>query len=497
MLYRSKFSYTEGILKVLFVSSEFTPLAKVGGLADAVAGLATALMELGHEVRVMLPLYSCVDRRNFEITFESSCCVHLGGGAENWVGIWKCVLPSRLECRFVDYEHYFARPGLYDEYGRAYEDNGWRFTLFCKASLQHCKDCGWIPDVLHAHDWPTGLCAVFLKTWDRILSPLSAVKTVFTIHNIGHQGKCPASLFQFIGVGGEHFRADGFEDHGAVNLLKAGINYSDFVTTVSPTHAKELITKEGGCGLDGYLLRKWHQKSFCGVLNGVDYSEWNPAEDRLIPDRFDVGDMSGKKVCKKALQMELGLTTDDDMPLLGCVTRLVWQKGVQLMQDCLHEALAEMRFQLVILGKGETNAEDYFRWLQNRFPGRVSSYIGFSNDLAHLIFAGADLFLMPSIYEPCGLSHLYAMRYGAVPLVRYCGGLADTVQNYNESSGTGTGFVFYDPTPKALYNTIGWAISTWYDRPVHFENLRENAMQKRFSWSEAAQKYEEIYKSIL
>jgi starch synthase len=478
------------------VSSECAPLAKLGGLGDAVAGLVGALRELGHEVRVMLPLYAAIDRRRFNLEFLSSCCVHMGSGEENWVGIWRCALPSGVECRLVDYERFYGRAGIYDENGEAYGDNGWRFALLCKAALQHCKDSQWIPDVVHSHDWSAGLCGLFLKTWDRILSPLSGVKTVFTIHNIGYQGKCHPSLLRYIGVGGEHFSAEGFEDHGAVNLLKAGINYADAVTTVSPTHAKELLTSEGGHGMGPYLQRLHDAGRFCGILNGVEDREWNPAEDRLIADRYDVEDPSGKKVCKKALQMELGLRPDDNVPLMGCVTRLVRQKGVDLMRGALHRVLTGMNLQLALLGSGERDAENFFRWLGWEFPGRVAVRIGFSNELAHAIYAGSDLFLMPSLYEPCGLGQLYAMRYGSVPIVRSTGGLADTVEKYVEQTGEGSGFVFDDPTPGALHDTIGWAVSTWYDRRAHFDKLRASGMRKRFPWTETARQYVDIYRKI-
>lgn len=478
------------------VTAELSPLAKSGGLGDAVSGLSSALAAAGHNVRVILPLYYFIDRARYNIGFLHTSCVHLGCGEENWIGVHGCELPGGVNLRLVDYERFFSRRGIYDEGGRAYDDNGWRFTLLCKAALQICKDEGWIPDIIHGHDWSAALCGLFLKTWDRVNSPLSAVRSVLTIHNIGYQGKCHPSLLGYIGVGPEHFSADGFEDFGAVNLLKAGVNYSDAVTTVSPTHALELLTPEGGHGLAPYLERHRQRGTFRGILNGVDERDWNPAEDRSIADRFSADELSGKSICKRALQMDLGLNADERVPLFGAVTRLAEQKGVALMRAALPSALEQMHMQFVLLGSGEPDDENFFRWLESRFRGRVACWIGFNNQVAHQIYAASDFFLMPSLYEPCGLGQLYAMRYGAVPVVRETGGLVDTVEQYDEASGTGSGLRFLQPTPRALFDTIGWAVSTWYDRPAHFRQLQRNGMLKRFPWSNSAQQYISIYQQL-
>lgn len=476
------------------VTAEYSPLVKSGGLGDAVAGLSKAISALGHEVRVVLPLYASIDRNKFHTTFLHTSCVHFGNGEENWIGVHDCQLPGNVQARLVDYERYFKRTGIYDEGGRAYDDNGWRFTLLCKAALQICKDEAWIPHVIHGHDWSAALCGLFLKTWDRINSPLSNVRSVLTIHNIGYQGKSHASLCGYIGVGHEHFSPDGFEDHGAVNMLKAGVNYADAVTTVSPTHARELLTPEGGHGLAPYLERHRLRGTFHGILNGVEDNEWNPAEDRLIADRYCAEDLAGKHTCKRALQMDLGLAPEADVPLFGIVTRLAEQKGVALLRSALPAALDQMSMQFVLLGSGEPDDENFFRWLESRYRGRVACWIGFNNAIAHQIYAGSDFYLMPSLYEPCGLGQLYAMRYGSVPIVRETGGLLDTVDQYNEATGEGTGLRFREATPRALFDTIGWAVSTWYDRPHHYRQLQRSAMAKRFPWSDSAMRYLEIYK---
>jgi len=479
-------------LKVLFVAPECAPYAKVGGLADVVASLPKVLRRHGHDARIVIPLYSSIDRSKHGISFEKSSCVHMGNGEEQWIGVNHAMLEDSVPVWFVDCERFFGRPGIYDQPWGEYTDNAFRYALLSKAALQICKDSSFVPDVIHAHDWPTALVPVFLNTWDRLLSPLSKTASVLTIHNIGYQGLYHPSAFRYIGVGTEHFHPDKFEDHGNINLLKAGIWFADAITTVSPTYALEILGPIGGRGLAPHLFHR--RGDLFGILNGADYEHWNPETDPLIPMQFSADRLAGKTICKLALQERMGLEIRSDWPVFGIVSRFAQQKGFDLVRDAIPWALNHMIFQLAVLGQGDPGTEDFFRWLARYYHGRVGVHIGFSNELSHWIEAGSDFFVMPSLYEPCGLSQMYSLKYGTLPVVRATGGLEDTVENYNEATGEGTGFKFIHPTPLALHNTIGWVVSTWFDRPHHIEQMRHSAMGQDFSWDKSARQYEEVYR---
>jgi starch synthase len=478
-------------MKIAFIASECAPYAKTGGLGDVVGALPKALARRGHDVRIVMPLYRSINREKFGIQNIGAACVHMGAGEENWVGVSSALLENEVPVWFVEYERFYGRAGLYDEPTGEYKDNAYRFALLPKAALQIFKDFDWIPDVVHLHDWMSALAALYLKTWDRVLSPLSQTASALTIHNIGYQGIFHPSALPYIGVGSEHYNPDALEDHGRINLLKGGIHYSDAITTVSPTHAHELLDPQGGMGLAPYLNNR--RGDLFGILNGVDYEHWNPATDKFIPANYDRDDMGGKLVCKAVLQERFGLEFSPQTPVLGIVSRFAKQKGFDLLQAALPQVLDNMAVQLVVLGTGEKEVEDFFHRLSARYPGKVGVQVGFSVEMSHLIEAGSDFFLMPSIYEPCGLNQSYSMRYGTLPIVRATGGLDDTVHNYDQREGTGTGFKFWDATPSALYYSIGWAVSTWYDRPQHIKQLQQQAMAQEFLWSDAARQYEFVY----
>ncbi|MDQ2731706.1 MAG: glycogen/starch synthase, partial [Armatimonadota bacterium] len=298
-------------------------------------------------------------------------------------------------------------------------------------------------------------------------------------------------VLPYIGLGAEHFTSEKLEDNGQINLLKTGIYFSDAITTVSPTHAREILEPVGGQGLAPYLNNR--RADLFGILNGVDYDDWNPATDKLIPATFSSKNLRGKATCKRALQDRFGLNPDPTRPVFGIVSRFAYQKGFGLLTQILPYALSQMRMQFVVLGTGDKDTEDYFHWLTATHPGQVGSYIGFSNELSHLVEAGSDFFLMPSLYEPCGLNQIYSLKYGTLPIVRATGGLADTVENYSEATGDGTGFVFGSATPAALFDTIGWAVSTYFDRPQHIARMQKKAMALDFSWPKAAREYETVY----
>ncbi len=486
--------YSNSALKILFVASECAPFAKTGGLADVVAALPKALRQLGHDARIVLPLYKTIDRAKYDIRPLASSCVHMGQGEENWIELHQTVCDD-VPIWFIEYERFFGRDGIYGESGGEYLDNAFRFALLSKAALQVCKDLAFIPDIMHLHDWMSAPAAAFLKTWDAVSSPLSQTASVLTIHNIGYQGIYDASVFGYLGVGGDLFRPDVFEQGGKVNLLKAGIHFADGITTVSPTHAHEMLQNSGGHGLAPALNQR--RGDFAGILNGVDYNQWNPETDARITANFSRDDLSGKALCKADLQKTLGLETRAAVPLFGIVSRFAAQKGFGLLHEALPSLLENTSMQLAVLGTGELETEEFFRRLSTRFAGRVGVHIGFSEKLSHAIEAGSDFFLMPSLYEPCGLNQSYSMRYGTLPIVRATGGLDDTVHNYVEATGVGTGFKFWDATSDALVGTAMWAIATWFERPEHIAQLRRQAMSQRFLWSDSARQYLWVYEHAL
>ena len=485
----------ETALKVLLVASECAPYAKCGGLGDVVASLPKALRKLGVDARIVLPLYASINRAKYGLVEEASCLVSCGNGEVNGCGVWRGTADGDVPVWFIEHNRYFGRNGIYDDNGAEFSDNAFRFGLLCLAAAQVCRERRWIPDIVHVHDWPTAVLAPLLDAWRKAVVPLGRAASVLTIHNQSYQGYYHPSALAYLGLGPGYFTPDGLEAWGKINLLKGGINYADAITTVSPTYAKEILGEPGGNGLSGYLQRRG--ADFEGILNGADYDVWNPESDRKIPANFRAESLIGKGLCKQELQAQLGLAEDASVPLFGIVTRLASQKGTGMMRVALPQALDSMRLQLVVLGAGNGDDENFFRWLAQAYPGRVAAEIGYSDELSHRIQAGSDFFLMPSLFEPCGLSQLYALRYGSLPVVHATGGLEDTVVQYNQGEGTGTGFKFYTPAANAFRDTIGWAVSTWYDRPSHITLMREQAMKVRFDWEMSAKRYLEIYHRAL
>jgi starch synthase len=479
-------------LRIAFIASEAVPFVKSGGLADVVGALPKVLAARGHEVSVILPRYSMIDGARFGLQpFLNPLGVWMGN-TEEWCASEVADLAS-VRFFFIDSEKYFARFGLYhDTELEDYRDNARRYGFFTRAALQLLRDAAWKPDVVHVHDWQTALAPAYLKIWHWDDAILGAAASVLTIHNIGHQGKYPAGDdYEYLGLQHGNFTAAKFEDFGGINFLKGGIFYADLITTVSSTYAEETRGEIGGNGLGPTLAAKG--EDYWGILNGVDYEHWSPASDALIPARFDSDGMAGKAVCKKALQERLHLRVDPEVPLIGVISRFVGQKGLDLLAGCIDGILATMHVQFAILGAGDKSLEWTFGPMPGRYPGGVGSYIGHHEELAHWIEAGADFFLMPSRYEPCGLNQIYSLKYGTLPIVRATGGLNDTVRQYDEATGAGTGFKFVEPTAQAVYDTVGWAISTWYDRPQHIAQMRCAAMTEDFSWERIAPTYEAAY----
>jgi starch synthase len=478
-------------MKIVLVASESVPFAKTGGLGDAVGGLAKALCARGHEAIVVLPGYSAIDGARFGLRpFLAPLGVWMGD-AEEWCGVRSATWEG-VPAYFVDSDKYFARAGLYhDGDFRDYADNARRFGFLSRAALQLCRDMGFAPDVVHAHDWQTALACAYLKLWHWDDPVLGRAASVLTIHNVAHQGVYPADAYGYLGLQPWNFTGTRFEDHGRINMLKGGIVYADMANTVSPSYAAETRTPGGGHGLAPYLSDRGER--YVGILNGVDYGEWDPAGDAKIPARYGRDDLAGKAACKRELQRRLGLDVDETVPLVGSVGRFVEQKGLDVVAAAIDGILGEMRVQLVVLGAGEKGVEGFFGTLPGRWPGRAASWIGYSDELAHWVEAGSDFFLMPSRFEPCGLNQIYSLRYGTLPIVRATGGLNDTVEQYDERTGAGTGFKFDLLTPRTIHDTVGWAVSTFYDRRAHVERMMREAMSRDFSWEKSAAEYERLY----
>ncbi len=483
-------------LKIVMITSECVPFAKTGGLADVVGALPAALQALGHEVIVVMPKYHTIDSHKYRLRpFLAPLGVWMGNMQE-WCGVHIANKADGVSVYFIESDKYFARDGLYhDAAFNDFADNPRRFAFLTRAALQLCKDMGFAPDIVHAHDWQTALAPAYLKVWHWDDTLLGSAASVLTIHNIGYQGNYGVEHYDYIGLRWDNFTANKFEDHGRVNFLKGGIHYADMVNTVSPTYADETRTPEYAHGLAPYLNDRG--EDYVGILNGVDYGEWNPAVDRLIPAQYSIYDVSGKATCKTALQQRFGLEENSGIPIVGVVSRFVDQKGLDILAAAIEPILRVMGVQFVILGSGDKRLEAYYDALPSRYPGKIGSFIGYSNEVAHWIEAGSDFFIMPSRYEPCGLNQIYSLKYGTLPIVRATGGLNDTVEQYDETTGDGTGFKFNYLSPHALHDVVGWAVSTYYDRPQHIQKMIHTAMSKDFSWEQSACDYESLYQRAL
>jgi len=482
-------------LNIAFISSECVPFAKTGGLADVVGALPATLKKMGHSPVVILPAYADLntDNRFVQQTFQS-LGVWMGTKIE-WCAVDQVDMDG-VPVYFIKCDKYFDRQGYYhDQEFRDFQDNPYRFGFFSRAALQLLIDLKNRVDIIHCHDWQTALASAYLKIWHWNNDILGRAASVLTIHNIAYQGVYSADCYDYLGLQWENFIAEKFEDHGKINFLKAGIQYADMITTVSPGYARETLTPEFAHGMALYLNDRGD--SYSGILNGVDYELWSPENDKIIPARFSISDMSGKEKCKTALQDRMGLDRSSDVPLFGVVSRFADQKGLHLLADSLALILRNMHVQIVVLGSGDPELESFFGALPSRFPGQFASYIGYSNELAHWIEAGSDGFIMPSLYEPCGLNQIYSLRYGTLPIVRATGGLDDTVEQYDEETGAGTGFKFQEPSSHAVYYTIGWAVSTWFDRRTHYTKMQKAAMNKRFTWDSSASEYVKTYEKAV
>lgn len=471
-------------MNILFVASEVAPFSKTGGLGDVAGALPAALAARGHAVKVVTPRYGSIDPSAHRLTRLREV-VHARGEAG---GLWRGRLGG-AEVLLVEHERWFGhRRGLYQEHGRDYADNAQRFAFLCRAALEVPRALGFAPDVVHLHDWQTALGAWMLRHEHPQQGWAGHARSVYTIHNLAYQGVFPKELMPAVGLPWEVFRYEAVEFYDQLNFMKAGIVFSDALTTVSPNYAQEILTPEHGCSLDGLLRHRAGRLS--GILNGIDDAVWDPAHDPYLAAPYDRADLAGKARCKQALQRELGLPVRSDVPVVAMVGRLAEQKGIDLVAAALHELL-HLDLQLVLLGSGRRDYEDLFARTARELPSRLAVRIGFDEELAHRIEAGADAFLMPSRFEPCGLNQMYSLRYGTVPVVRAVGGLVDTVADF-DGVRSGTGFTFREYHPAAMVTALRRALDVYRDGRA-WRGLQERGLALDFSWRASAGAYERLF----
>lgn len=479
-------------MKILFVASELDPFAKTGGLADVAAALPKALHRLGHDVRIVLPLYHQIPRQAFGLKpTKLACTVTLAGEALT-AAVWEAVLPkTKVPVYFFEQPALYGRDGIYQDGGKDFPDNLKRFGFFSQAALKLPAALGWSPDVVHCHDWQTALCCAHLRLGGAREPALAGAGCVFTIHNLAYQGLFPQTQWDLTGLPESAFSLHGLEFYGQINTLKGGLVSADALTTVSPNYAKEIRTPESGCGLDGVL--RGRSAELTGILNGIDFDEWNPAADPHLPATFTADEPAGKSVCKLALQRAQGLPEVHDL-LFGMIQRLAEQKGIDLLVQAAPDLMA-LPIQLVVLGTGEAKYHAQLTGLARKYPERMAVNLAFDNALAHQIEAGADAFLMPSRFEPCGLNQMYSMRYGTVPVVRQVGGLADTVTDLTPTTNaakSATGFMIEAHTSAALVGAVKRAVAAYADHGV-WTSLMRAGMTADFSWTASAKAYAQVY----
>lgn len=482
-------------MKICLVSAEITPFAKMGGLGDVSAAIGKYLARNGHQVKLVMPFYDTFKAKDFNIR-----SIHFSKQVEITMGrkIFKInfartlIKGSKAEVYFVNCPELYHRGSVYtsdpDEY--------LRFAVLTRAAIELCLAQNWAPDIFHINDWHTALLPIYLKSLYVNENNFQKTKTVLTIHNIGYQGVFEANIINELGLNKFYFLFDSHDLYnGKINFLKNGLLHADKLTTVSPTYAREIQTAEYGAGLDG-LLRK-RARDLVGILNGVDYHEWNPEIDKQIPFYYSIKNLTGKRKNKSVLLEKAGLYKKWlSKPMVAIISRLVQQKGIDLIMAVMDDILKQYDLSFVILGSGEAHYEQYFFELESRFPKRVKFFHGYDYPLSHLIEAGADIFLMPSQYEPCGLNQIYSLKYGTVPVVRKTGGLADTVTLYDWKTQTGDGFVFEHYTPEGLRWALEYAITTYPHRQA-WRKIMKNGMQKDFSWEKQIKEYEKLYFELI
>ena len=473
-------------LHIAFVTPEMAPFVKTGGLADISAALPKALARLGHRVTVILPRYGAISFPPGE--FMGSVHVPVDGLARS-AGYYRRLMEDGVEVVFVEHPPFYDRAVLYGEY----EDNRLRFAFLARSALEYFRSRGERPSVFHAHDWQTGLVPVYLKAfyWDD--PTLHRTPSVFTIHNAAYQGQFSMDTLGVLGLPWNLGTSAALEHHGSISYLKGGTVFAELVSTVSPTYAREIQGPEHGFGFEGVIRSR--APDLVGILNGVDYDEWDPRHDRRIARAYSAEDTSGKAACKADLLRAYGLAEQPDLPVVGITSRLVWQKGFDIVARAWWDFL-QRPLRMVVLGTGDHEVQAGLRHLQDRDPRRFAVRFAYDESLAHKVVAGADIFLMPSRSEPCGLTQMYALRYGTIPIVRSTGGLADTVVPYDAARGTGTGFRFDTADGTGLVWALDQALGVFQDRPA-WRGLMRRAMASEFSWDRSAREYVTLYRRAM
>lgn len=474
--------------KVYFVASEGLPFIKSGGLADVVGSLPQILVQKGLKVKVFLPLYKSIAEKWMD-SMKKVCHFDLNVGVIKTVVSVFNIEKDGVEYVFIQHQGYFEREGLY-----GYPDDGERFAFFSHAVLKTFEQCDDFPDVLHSHDWHTGVIPVLSRVYYKRQKKYQAIKHVYTIHNLAYQGIFPSEMvFSCLGLDQGVLSDGSLRFHDGISFMKAGILYAHKVTTVSPSYAQEILSPAYGEKMEEVL--RFRQYDLIGILNGIDTKMWNPATDEHLHINYDRSTLKDKVKNKTALQKELGLRVSKDVFVIGMVSRLTWQKGVHLILDKMADVMG-LDLQLVVLGNGESSMESNLRYFEDKYNRRMVYYNGYNEALAHRIYAGVDCFLMPSLFEPCGIAQLISMRYGTLPLVRETGGLKDTVIPYNQFEDIGTGFTFSQFNSEDFYHVLRLATFLYYLHPNEYKKMMNNAMKKDVSWENSAQQYLEVYNSV-
>ncbi|MFH1093184.1 MAG: glycogen synthase GlgA [Candidatus Omnitrophota bacterium] len=465
-------------MKVLFCSSEVVPFAKTGGLADVAGTLPPALEAAGVQIKIVMPRYKCVDVKKFKLKKIDD-------------DTFSTTIGKNVEVLFLEKKRFFDRDGLYQQNGLDYPDNLDRFTYYCLQTLNLIKKINFKPDIIHCNDWQTGLIPIYLKETFKSDPFYKNIKIVFTIHNLGYQGLFAKEEFAITGLSKELFSVNGLEFYGKINLLKGGLLFSDLISTVSPTYAKEIQSAEFGCGLEGVLQKR--KKDITGILNGINYNEWDPMKNKTLVKNYGPDSIEGKYENKEDLQKLGKLKVDRKIPLLGIVTRLADQKGLDILAEVIEEVV-QMPVQFILLGTGELRYHKLFEVIGNKYKNTLI-HLKFDATLAYKIYAGSDIFLMPSYYEPCGLGQLISLNFGTIPLVRRTGGLADTVEDFDPFTKKGNGFVFSNYQAGALLETIKRSLCVYNDAKT-WKELITRAIKSDFSWEKSAKDYVNLYKSL-
>jgi starch synthase len=473
----------------MIVSPEANPFARSGGLAEVIYGMAKALVRQGNQVAVVIPFYRQARESGKPIASTGKVLSILLSWKALTAEIYHARIDDNFEFYFIGQDSLFNRDGLYGMPFGDYQDNAERFIFFSRAIPEMIETLELDIDICHCHEWQTGLVPVYLKTIYQSSPRLSKIATLYTVHNVGYQGIFSHYDMALTGLGWELFTPKVLEFYGKINLMKAGLVKADLLSTVSGQYRQEILTAEFGFGLEGVLQER--ANDLYGVLNGVDYETWDPAHDSYLAAHYSITKLAAKKICKADLARHFGLDLPLENPLIGMTTRLSERKGIDLVRDIM-DPLMELKVGFILQGTGEERYQYFFKELKGRYPQQVGIEIGYSEELAHKVIAGSDLFLMPSRYEPCGLDQLYCLRYGTMPVVRAIGGLDETIEEYDPKTGRGTGFKFRDYTPAELLAAIQRALLVYQD-PQAWKQLAQNAMQKDFSWDLTAQKYLQLY----